>query len=564
MNSNYSWRFYFLAIVLLLCVLGLAWRMAYLSVQNRAFLLKQSDARALRVIDIPAYRGMITDRNGVPLAVSTPVDSVWLNPQAFQATPQQLQQLASLLNTPVSEIQARLKENADHEFVYLVRGIPPEIADQIKTLNITGIFSQREYRRYYPEGEVTAHIIGFTNIDDSGQEGLELAFNNWLQGAPGKKQVLKDRLGQTVANLGILQEPQQGRDLTLSIDSRIQYIAYTTLINAIPKFQATSGSIVVLNVKTGEILAMANVPSYNPNHRPAEHDGRYRNRAVTDIFEPGSIMKTFSIAAAINSGKYHPNSLIDTSPGWMTLKGGYVIRDDTSNGVINVTQVLQKSSNIGVAKMTLSLPPENLWNMLGSMGFGERSASGFPGEAAGVLVKRRIWSPTDLATLAYGYGMSATPLQLAAAYAVIANDGIKIPVTFLKTDKAPLSKRAITEQLSKTMLTMLQANATAGSGTKALIPGYQVGGKTGTAYTMGPHGYIKDKYSSSFVGIAPISNPQLVVLVVLHGVHGDIHFGGQVSAPIFATVMASALRYLNISPDNLNAQMQITALPVKD
>ncbi len=544
---QHGWRFYALLLILLLGVLGLVLRMINLAIFDRPFLMEQSDSRVLRLIDIPSYRGMITDRNIVPLAVSAPVDSVWVNPQIFQANQTQLTALSDILRLKPQELQQKTAKTTGREFVYLARTLPPEVVEKIKALDIKGIGYQREYRRFYPSGEVMAHVLGFTNIDDNGQEGLELAYNDWLRGVPGKRQVVKDRLGQIIANVGTVRAPQEGHDLNLSIDSRIQYLAYSTLQNAIPKFNADSGSIVVLDVTTGEVLAMVNSPSYNPNARSGHTEG-YRNRAVTDVFEPGSTMKVFSVASALASGKYKPTTLVDTRPGFMTI-GGHTIRDDDYNGIINLIQILQKSSNIGVAKITLSLPPENLSNFLTRMGFGTSTQSGFPGESNGVFVKERLKRPADLATTAYGYGISATPLQLAKAYAIFATHGIKRPVTFVKTDQAPEGEQVIDPKLADEMLTLLQAVAEGGSGLKAQIPGYSIGGKTGTAYMMGPGGYQKNRYSASFIGVAPLTNPRLVVAVVLHGVHGNVHFGAQVSAPIFSTVMAGALRYMNVLPD---------------
>lgn len=546
---QFSWRYLVLVGLLLAGMLGLIGRMIDLSVFNRSFLMKQSEARILRSVDIPAYRGMMTDRNGIPLAISAPVDSVWVNPEAFQANADQLKQLATLLHISDQELQQHTHKENGREFVYLARGLPPETASQIKALNIPGLFSQREYRRFYPSGEVAAHVLGFTNVDDSGQEGLELAYNDWLHGVTGKRQVLKDRLGQIVASLGVLRPPAEGHDLVLSIDSRIQYLAYSALQTAVPKFNAESGSIVVVNNTTGEILAMANYPSYNPNAR-AEHDSRYRNRAATDLFEPGSTMKAFSVASALASGKYTPTSIVDTRPGWMNISGR-IIRDDGDFGIINLTQILQKSSNIGAAKITLSLPPENLYNFLTRMGFGQRTDSGFPGEASGVLIKERIKRPTDLATMAYGYGISVTALQLVQAYVILASHGIKRPLTFVKTGQPASQQQIISPQLADQMLLLLKAVVEGGGGVAARIPGYTIGGKTGTAYIAGPNGYQKNRYTSSFIGIAPLSNPHLVVAVILHGVQGNIHFGAQVSAPVFATIMGEALRYMNIAPDNL-------------
>lgn len=545
---QYSWRLPALAVLLVLCALGLMLRMLNLSVLDRPFLLKQSQSRIIRLVDIPSYRGMITDRNGVPLAVSAPVDSIWVNPQQFNATPEQFQALGKVLSLSAQELKQKTDKEGGREFVYLGRELPPEVADQVKELKIPGVSSQREYRRFYPSGEITAHVLGLTNIDDNGQEGLELAYNSWLRGVPGKRQVVKDRLGQVVSNLGIVRTPQEGRDLTLSLDSRIQYLAYTTLQTVVPKFNASSGSIVVLDVTNGEILAMVNVPSFNPNARTG-HGQNYRNRAVTDVFEPGSTMKGFSVASALSSGKYQPTTTVDTRPGKMEIDG-HTITDDDNYGVINLMQILQKSSNIGAAKITLSLPPSNLYNFLAGMGFGQSTDSGFPGESSGVLIRDRFKRPTNLATMAYGYGLSVTALQLTKAYAIYGAHGIKRPVTFVKQNEPVEGEQVIDQKLADQMLTLLQAVTEGGGGTNARIPGYHVGGKTGTAYTAGPNGYQKDVYTSSFVGIAPVNNPRLVVAVILHGVHGNMHFGAQVSAPAFATVMGGALRYLNIPPDN--------------
>lgn len=542
------WRFYCLLGFLFFAAMILIVRMLDLSIFHRSFLVKQSEARTLRLVDIPAYRGMMKDRHGIPLAISAPVYSIWMNPQTFNATPHQISELARLTHLDQTEIQKKSRKHPGREFVYLTRSMPPEVADQIKALKITGIGFQREYRRFYPSGETAAHVLGFTNVDDQGQEGLELAYENWLHGIPGKMKVIKDRLGQIVAHLGIARQPQEGHDLTLSLDSRIQYLAYTALQTAVPKFNATSGSIIVLDVTTGEILAMANTPSYNPNARGG-HSNAYRNRAVTDLFEPGSTMKAFSVASALVSKKYTPNSTIDTRPGVMEI-GGRTIHDDSNLGIITVTQVLQRSSNIGAAKLTLSLPPENLWNLLKTMGFGEKTDSGFPGEANGVLDKSRLKRPVDLITLAYGYGLSATLLQLTQAYGILAAHGVKRPITFLKVESPPAGKPVIERQLADQMLILLKAVVEGGGAFNARIPGYQVGGKTGTAYIMGAHGYEKNRYNASFIGIAPITQPRLVVSVVLNGVRGNIHFGSQVAAPVFAQVMSAALRYLNIPPDH--------------
>ena len=520
-----------------------------LNVLQHSFLQKQSNVRTIRVVDIHAHRGMIDDCNGIPLAISIPVDAIWVNPQIFIVTPEQLAKLAKLLDMSYHSLQQKTNKDSGRWFVYLKRHVNPELSAKIKALNISGLFFRREYRRYYPEGEVTAHILGFTNIDDHGQEGLELAYDSWLRGADGKTRVLKDRLGHVVAIMNTLQKPQQGHDLMLSIDEQIQYLSYLELKKTIKKYHAESGSIVVLNVKTGEVLAMVNQPSYNPNDAHLKHDSSYRNRAVTDVFEPGSTMKTFSIISALESGKYKSSTKIDTNPGWYMV-GGNTIKDEGINhGVLTVTGVLQKSSNIGIAKMTLSLPAEHLWNVLHTIGFGERTASAFPGEVSGSLANHQLWPPFVLATLSFGYAMTATPLQLACAYAVIADNGIKLPVTFLKQNTPADGEQVISAKVAHEMLVMLESVAkSGGTGTRARVAGYRVAGKTGTAYIAGPHGYNKKRHMASFVGIAPVSDPQLVVTVVIRDPQRQ-DYGGLVAAPAFAHVMGGALRKLGVVPD---------------
>ncbi|KPJ67337.1 MAG: cell division protein [Coxiella sp. DG_40] len=545
--AAYKWRFYFLIIILVLCLAALIWRMFDLSIYQHSFLQQQSDVRTVRIVGIPAHRGMITDRNGTPLAVSTPVDAIWINPQIFIATPKQLRELSKLLHISHHSLQSRINPKSGHYFVYLKRHITPKLSNQVRALNISGLFFQREYRRYYPEAEVTAHILGFTDVDDQGQEGLELAYNSWLRGVPGKREVLKDRLGHVVAVMNTLRDPQPGHDLALSIDRRIQYLAYLELKETVQKYHADSGSAVVSNVKTGEILAMVNQPSYNPNDRPTnKHDGRYRNRAVTDVFEPGSTMKTFSIASALESSKYKPNTKIDTNPGWYVVDGNTIKDEGINYGVLTVTGVLQKSSNIGIAKMTLSLPAEHLWNVLHAFGFGERTISGFPGEVAGSLINHSVWRPFVLATLSFGYGVSVTPLQLACAYAIIASSGIKYPVTFVKAKNLSSGEKVISSKVAHQMLVMLKSVIeSGGTGIRASVPGYSVAGKTGTAYIAGRHGYDEKRYVASFVGIAPVTDPRLVVAIVIKDPHGQ-HFGGLVAAPAFAHIMEKALRIMDV------------------
>lgn len=551
--SYISWRFYFSLIGILLVAAGLIARVVELSIFKQGFLQHEGDVRVMRTVNTSSFRGMITDRNGNPLAVSTTVYSVWINPQEFNLNSQNLQLLGQLLDVNLSAEKNVIEhEKLKHrEFVYLKRGIAPEAADKIKMLAIPGVYLQDEYKRYYPEGEIAAHLIGFTNIDDKGQEGLELAYNQWLAGTPGKKLVIKDRLGRVIADVRKIKDQVPGGDLVLSMDKRIQYLAYRELMEGVQKNLATSGSVIVMDVKTGEILAMVNQPSFNPNNRPLHGSDVYRNRAVTDTFEPGSTIKAFSIASALDSGKYTPESEVNTFPGWLKVDR-HVVRDEHNNGLLNVGQILQYSSNVGTTKMILTLPPGQLWNILHDVGFGEITGIGFPGEQSGSLVNRTRWSQFTLATLSFGYGISVTPIQLAQAYAIFANDGIKIPLSLLKVDKPPKGERVIDEKLAKEMLALLETVTTAknATGELARVPGYRIAGKTGTAIMAGPHGYQKHHYTSTFVGIAPVSNPRLLVAVVLHDPRGKQYYASFVSAPVFEKIMEGTLRMLNIPPDD--------------
>lgn len=546
-HNKYIWRFYVIITLLLVTAFFILWRLFDLNIVERSFLLQQSHERIVRDISIPAYRGMILDSMGYPLAISSPMDAVWVNPKNFSATVTQKMALARELDMSVDAIDKEVT-GSHHEFIYLKRQNPPVVGQNVLALHIPGVYLEPEYKRFYPEGEVTAHILGLTNVDDEGQEGLELVYNKWLSGAAGKREVVKDRKGSVIKNIAVLKSPIQGHDLVLSIDHRIQYVAYSALKEAVSEYNAVSGSIVVLNVKTGEVLAMANAPSYNPNDRPGVHDARYRNRAATDMFEPGSVMKPFDIAFALESDKYHPSSIIDTSPGRMRV-GGYLIEDDGLDyGPIDLTTILEKSSNVGAAKILMSLPSSPYWDLLHRLGFGEVTGSGFPGESAGRLVPQDQWYPSVIATLAYGYGIAVTTLQLAHAYGILANHGVAFPVSLLKLNTPPKGMQVINSAVANNVIMMLEAVVNHGSGFQAKIPDYRVAGKTGTAYLAGPKGYDKHRYISSFVGMAPASNPQLVVAVQLNQPQGQ-HFGGLVSAPVFAKVMSEALRILDIAPD---------------
>jgi len=546
--SNHKKRLYFVYTILICVFILLIARLFYLNIFDNKFLKHQGYIRSIRFIDIPAHRGIIFDRNNIPLAISSPVYSVWINPKMLDVHHSVLWKLSRILNLKYGDVLSKSKEKS-RWFIYLKRRVVPSVAEKIKEFHIDGLFFKKEYKRFYPSAEASATLLGFTNINDVGQEGLELAYNSWLQGFSGKLKVLKDRLGEVIANISVSKKPIPGHDLVLSIDSRIQYLAYRALKDDVERYRAKSGSLIVLDCRNGEVLADASFPSFNPNTRRSGNESDYKNRALTDIFEPGSTMKAFSIISALDSGKYTPKTKIDTNPGWLIVDHNKIDDEHINHGVLTLTGVLQKSSNVGAAKVTLSLPAMQLWNLLHRFGFGERTGSGFPGEASGSLIDHRIWRPFVLATLAFGYGVSATTLQLARAYAVIANDGIKLPVTFIKLNEKPVGKRIISKRVANEMLLMLESVVKpGGTGIKAHLVDYRVAGKTGTAYIAGRHGYNKHKYIASFVGIAPVSNPRLVVAVVIRDPM-VAHYGGIVAAPVFASVMSGALRYLNIPPD---------------
>lgn len=547
----YSSRFYLILTVIILVVAGLVWRVYDLAILDQHFLRQQGDERVLRLVSNPSFRGMIVDRNGFPLAVSTSVYSVWMNPEEFYPLEEDLSALAEMLGTKSKNIMELSKHNKEkkREFVYLARGVSPELANHIKALNIPGIYLQQAYRRYYPEGEITAHVIGFTNVDDQGQEGLELGYNQWLQGTPSKKWVIKDRLGRIISDVQNVQDEKPGHDLVLSIDRRIQYLAYRELLAGVMQSKAASGTAIVMDVKTGEVLAMVNVPSFNPNNRHGVKNENIRNRAVTDIFEPGSTMKAFTVASALETGKFKPDSIIDTSPGWMRV-GRNVVKDEKDNGMLSISQILQYSSNMGAAKMVLALPPDELWSMLARVGFGEETGIGFPGEQNGVLIKHNPWGQFILATLSFGYGMSATPLQITRAYSVLANAGIKIPLSLLKVNKPVKGESVLSPKIAKEMLALLESVFIKG-GTAATIsvPGYRVAAKTGTAKMVGEGGYQKHRYTASFVGIAPVAQPRVIVTVIIHDPRGKYYYGGLVAGPVFQKIMEGTLRIMDVPPD---------------
>lgn len=533
--------------------LALVARAVHLQVMDRDFLRGQGDARQQRVVEIPAHRGDIEDRNGEALAISTPVDSVWANPQETMLARDQLGELARLLDIDRDELYRRLAERADREFVYIRRHINPDLARRVVSLDVPGVSIQREYRRYYPMGEVLGHVLGFTDIDDRGQEGLELAYDEWLTGRPGAKRVIRDRLGRSIEDVESIRASLPGKALRLSIDRRIQYLAYRELKAAVQAHKARSGSLVMLDPRTGQILAMVNQPTFNPNNRKDFRGRLYRNRAVTDVFEPGSTIKPFTIAAALEGGRYEPSTLIDTAPGLLRV-GRHTIRDIRDYGVIDLSTVIMKSSNVGASKIALSLDPQELWGLYSKVGFGAVTGSGFPGEAAGVLSDSGRWREVERATLGFGYGLSVTALQLAQAYAVLAADGMSRPVSFLH-DHGPVSERRMLHASTASQIRLMLESVVGpqGTGARADVSGYRVAGKTGTVRKSTAGGYSDDRYVSVFAGMAPASDPRIVTVVVINEPNNGAYYGGEVAAPVFSRVMTGALRLLDIPPDALDA-----------
>ncbi|HEV7776788.1 MAG TPA: penicillin-binding protein 2 [Luteibacter sp.] len=540
------------AVLLGLCSVGLVVRAFDLQVVRKQFYQDQGDARFLREMPIAVSRGTIFDRNGEPLAVSTPVASIWANPPEVLENEDRIPELAKALHMDADDLKQKIAQRNDKEFMYLARQMRPEDAQVVLDLKIPGVSVQRDYKRYYPSGAVNAHILGFTNIDDRGQEGLELAFDEWLAGKPGAKRVIRDRMGHVVEDVELVREPQPGRDITLSIDRRIQYLAFSTLTQALEKNKAESGSIVVLDVHTGEVLAMANLPTFNPNNIRGSTTQDRRNRAMTDVVEPGSTMKAFTMAAALSSGKYTPTApLIETSPGtWMM--GGHPVRDTHNWGTLTPTGVITKSSNVGAAKIAMSLDTDFLYNMYKSFGIGSSTGSGFPGEAAGYLPIGRTWKPIEKSRMAYGYNLNVTPLQLAVGYAAIANGGKLRAPSFVKGADNP-ENQIISPEVAHELVSMLETvMAPGGTGYGfASVANYSVAGKTGTSHKASIGGYSAKNYISLFVGMIPASNPRLVTVVVINDPQGGFYYGGSVAGPAFAQVMEGAVRLLDIAPDNV-------------
>jgi cell division protein FtsI (penicillin-binding protein 3) len=568
--ASHRWRSFLVLGLVLVGAIGLVVRAVELQLVDHGFLAKQGDDRSMRVVKIAAHRGAITDRNGEPLGVSTPVDSVWVNPQELNDNIDELPKLAKALKQDEQTLARRITSNLDREFLYLERHMPPEQAAHIKALGIPGVYLLREYRRYYPAGEVAGHVVGFTTIDDKGQEGLELGFDQTLNGEDGAKRVLQDLYGRYVENVESIRAPRPGRDLVTSIDLRIQYLAYRELKAAMQEYRAHAGSVIVIDVDTGEVLAMVNQPSYNPNDREQLKPGLYRNRAATDIFEPGSSVKPFVIAAALASGQYRPDSVVDTSPGFLKV-GNKVEEDEHNLGVIDLATILAKSSNVGMAKVALSLQPKQIWDTLTALGLGQVTGSSFPGESAGMLSNYDHWRPVGIATISHGYGLSVTPLQLAHAYATIGAGGVKRPITFERVTGPVPGEQVLDPKVAHELVQLMeQVVEKGGTATRASLIGYRVSGKTGTAFKSIAGGYSTDRIMAVFAGLVPASHPKLATVVVIDEPSRDMQEGGilaqggTVAAPVFASVMSGALRLMDIPPDDLQNVPAATLVQAND
>ena len=553
-----GWRLTLVRFSFALIVLGLLWRLVDIQILNNEFLRNQGDARHLRNVPVVAHRGMILDRHGEPLAISTPVHSVWINPQVTPVDQPDLAKLAKILDVSLNSIQDRIASNTSREFVYIKRRITPALSAKVKELKIPGVALQREYKRYYPTAEVSGHVLGFTNIDDRGQEGLELAYEPILTGVPGLKRMVRDSKGNFVGGGEQIRAAKAGENLQLSLDLRLQYLSYNALKNAIKTHGALAGTAVILDVKTGEVLAMANQPAFNPNNRTGLRSSDFRNRAVTDLFEPGSTVKPFTVVSGLKSGLFDEKTIINTHPGVFRVSG-HPITDFRDYGEIDLATLIQKSSNIASSKIALALDPDDLWNDFASFGMGMDTGAYFPGEAVGYLPDRSDWRKLDRATLAYGYGLVTNALQLARAYSVIGSDGILRDVTFVKQDKPMPGKRMFNKDLMQTIRGMMELTVLpGGTATRAAVQNYRVAGKTGTVKKARAGGYAKADYQSVFAGLSPASDPRLAMVVMVDSPGNDEYYGGAVAAPVFAEVMTGAMRLLNIAPDALpTTQLQV-------
>ena len=528
-------------------------RAVYIQVLHADYYREQGANRHLRTVTIPAHRGDLLDRSGRPLAISTPIDSLWAVPAKLAEAPAKLREMATLLDLDPDELSKRVVQSAGwgREFMYIKRHVLPEVVASVQALNVEGVDVQREYRRFYPSGAAASHVIGFTGIDDKGREGLEMAYDTWLSARQGARRVVKDRTGREITELQVLTPAVTGKDLILSIDRQLQYFADKALRDAINTHDAESGSVVVMDVHTGEVVGMVNYPSYNPNNIKDRSGGQQRNRAITDVFEPGSTMKPFTIAAALESGDFKPEDTVGTSPGYYNI-GKYEISDFRDYGVLDMNGIVTKSSNVGISKIARKLDPEQMWSVFDDFGFGHATGSEFPGEVAGYFNHSTLWHRSEQASISFGYGISVTALQLARAYAALANDGVMPTVSFVRNEQHSDGQRVIDSSIAQQINGMLESVVINGSGKRAKVPGYRVAGKTGTAHRSQSGGYAEDRYASLFAGFAPASNPRLAIVVVIHDPKAGEHFGGAVAAPVFAEVMSHALRLLGVEPDDLD------------
>lgn len=546
------WRSRFVLFVLFLAFVALTGRALWLQALSTEFLQKQGESRYARTLELPATRGKITDRNGQVLASSVPVRAIWAIPEdVLEAPKEKLRELAKLLD--MNERTLRSKLDSYRSFVYLKRQVEPQVSDAVVKLGIDGIQTRKEYKRFYPEGEVMAHVVGFTNVEDLGQEGMELAWQKTLSGVIGSRRVIKDRLGHIVEDMRAVREPQDGKNLALSIDSKIQYIAFTKLKEAVEQHKAKAGGIVVLDAKTGEVLALANLPSYNPNERSVLTGAQLRNRVMTDTYEPGSTMKPFTVALALESGRVTPETSIQTAPGKITI-GNATIGDAHAHGILSVAQVIEKSSNVGTAKMALQMQPQEMWEMFTTVGFGQQPKFGFPGAVAGRVRPYKSWRPIEQATMSYGHGISASLFQMARSYMIFARNGDIIPLSFVKISDQPIGQRVLSEKTALAMRRMLElAAGPTGTAPKAQVPGYRVAGKTGTSYKL-VGGKYANKYVGSFVGFAPASDPRVIIAVMIDEPSNGQHYGGDVAAPVFSAVAA---RLIADAPWNTDEILQV-------
>ena len=551
------WRSRMMLALVFAGFMALIARAVYLQAWNNDFLQQKGESRYSRVIEISAYRGKITDRNGEILASSTPVKSVWAIPEDVRATREQIRELARIMEMPLSDLETKLG-GQDRDFVYLKRQLPPEQAERVTQLGIPGVYQQREFRRYYPAGEVAAHVLGFTGVDEAGQEGIELAFQQDLAGHAGSRRVIKDRRGNVIEDVASVRTPREGQDLALSLDSKIQYLAYRELKAAVELHKAKAGGVVVLDALTGEVLALANLPVFNPNNRANLTGVQLRNRVLTDTFEPGSTIKPFTIAAALELGRVSPGTVIQTAPGRLSV-GSSTISDAHPHGPLTVAEVIQKSSNVGTAKMAMQMDRQEMWDLFNKVGFGVVPKVQFPGAVSGRLRPAKSWRPIEQVTMSYGYGLSASLLQLARAYTVFARDGDIVAATFVKTDAPVTGTRVVQPEVARAVRAMLEmAAGPGGTAPRAQTMGYRVAGKTGTAHKQEGHGYAEKKYRASFVGFAPASAPRIIVAVMIDEPSAGKYFGGDVAAPVFSSVVGGTLRVLGVAPD---APMKPIVLP---